>query len=187
MGTHWNAGLMRWRPHVDPMGERHTLDHLHPIRFVHALKATNNRPEAIVTVHVGFGLHCFTRKCSPTTERVDTYRDKRETREFDPERYRLSTRLPGIVTTLHERPCAFGRHDNYVTVDLANAANEEASRYAVFFNVRRWHREGPSALLLVVQSAYPLEQGKGMPTTGRIAFNALLGHALRGTQPHPPR
>jgi hypothetical protein len=39
----------------------------------------------------------------------------------------------------------------------------------------------------MVQSAYVLEPGKPAPGKGRIHFHALLGHALRGTTPRPPR
>jgi hypothetical protein len=184
MATHWGAGLIRWRPHVERNGRSQPLNHLHPFRFEHRL--ANAAGELIVTVHVGFGLHCFTRSVVKGAEPVEPYSDERETREFDAVRYELSKKLPAIVRTLATRPCAFGRHDNYVSVDLVGTSGEPV-RYAIFFNVKRWEKMGPSALLLIVQSAYPLTGGKAAPLRGRIGFDTLLRHALRGSRPKAPR
>ncbi len=47
---------------------------------------------------------------------------------------------------------------------------------------------GPNTVLMTVESAYEIDENKRDTRDGRISFNALLGHALRGTRPSlPPR
>jgi hypothetical protein len=174
---------MRWRPHIDRSARSHCLQHLHPFRFTLELNDGGTACPRTVTVHVGFGIHCFTRKYLDSECDAEPYRDDREIRAFDKERYELSKELPTIVRTLCERRCGFGKHENYVTLDLSQAG----AAYAVFFQVKRWRKAGPSAVLVVVQSAYRLDPGKRLPSTGRISFNALVGHALRETRPKIPR
>lgn len=186
MGVDWKAGLMRWWPHVDGNGNAHPLHHLHPFRFPFAMPASGGRPETNALIHVGFGLHCFTRQMKPGDDPVDTYSDSRERRTFDPQRYELSKQLPSIMNGLPKRRCAFAKANNYVTIDLGESGGV-AMRYGVFFNIRRWAKQGDNAVLIVVQSAYALDPAKQTPGVGRIGFQALVGHALRGTKPHPPR
>ncbi len=185
MGVSWSVGLMRWIPHKDGTGRSFSLDHLHPFRFQFVMPAANGRLETSVMIHVGFGLHCFTRCSEPADPECDRYGDDRESRTFDRERYELSKQLRPIVEGLRQRQCAFARDDNYVTVDLGDVGGVQ-TRYGVFFNIKRWKERGPNAVLLVVQSAYRLDEGKQVPGRGRIKFQALVGHALRGTRPHPP-
>jgi hypothetical protein len=186
MGTHWNSGLIRWQPHIRSTGQARPLNHLHPFRFEHALDAINGKMGGEITVCVGFGLHCFTRKLNRGAEPVEPYSDERETREFDHDRYELSKHLPTIVRSLATRPCGFGRNDNFVSVDVLGNSGE-STRYAVFFNMKRWPRMGPRSVLLVVQSAYRIQPDKPKPFLGRISFDALIRHALKGTRPKLPR
>lgn len=72
---------------------------------------------------------------------------------------------------------------NYATFDTG-----DGTTYAVYFDLMRFKTRGPNTVLLTVESAYVHEPGKPDTTEGRISFNALLGHALRGTKPKsPPR
>lgn len=148
------------------------------------MPAKDGRPETAVTVRVGFALHCFTKKIEATDVSTDRYGDDREARTFCYQRYELSKRLGEIVRSLQARPCAFASDDNYVTVDVTTPAGV-ALRYGVFFNVKRVNE--PNVVLLVVQSAYCLDPQKPQPAKGKIGFNVLLGHALRGTRPKRPR
>jgi hypothetical protein len=186
VGVHWQAGLMRWRPHVDGNGQAHPLHHLHPFRFEFAMPASGGRPETGVLIHVGFGLHCFTRQMEAGDDPYAAYSDDREQRTFDHHRYKLSKQLPGIIKGLPKRRCAFAKANNYVTIELGESSGV-AMRYGVFFNIRRWEKQGDNAVLIVVQSAYALDPTKQIPGVGRIGFQALVGHALRGTKPHPSR
>lgn len=185
MGVGWHAGLMRWKPHQDKDGIVYPLNHLHPFRYEVAMPAKDARPATTVQVHVGFGLHCFTKKIESEDCPGDLYRDDRESRTFERRRYRLSKHLPSISRTLSERRCAFAKDENYVTVEVTDI-DGSTCRLAVFFNIKRWRQQGPLAVLLVIQSAYALDPDKAEPGRGKIGFNVLLGHALRGTRPRRP-
>jgi hypothetical protein len=138
-----------------------------------------------VQLHVSFGLHTFTRAIELRDSDEQLYRDNREMRTFCPERHAHSLKLPHIVRTLERRRCefarSFGRPLNYVTVETTIGA-----RYAVFFDLRRFKKMGDNAVHLMVQSAYVIAPAQARPGRGRITFQALLGHALRGTNPRPP-
>jgi hypothetical protein len=134
----------------------------------------------------GNSLHCFTRQMEAGDDPDAAYSDDREQRTFDPQHYELSKQLPDIMKGLPKRRCAFAKANNYVTIELGESSGVPL-RYGVFFNIRRWEKQGDDAVLIVVQSAYALDPAKQTPGIGRIGFQALVGHALRGTRPHPPR
>lgn len=186
MGVNWSAGLMRWQPHMDKDGRSHPLNHLHPFRFDVVLPVTEKQAEITVCVHVGFGLHCFTKKVEPDDSYGDLYEDMREQRTFCYERYELSKKLRAIIESLQQRRCGFAKADNFVSIDVSDQDGATV-RYGVFFNVKKWKEMGDNAVLIVVQSAYRLDPDKPDPSRGRIGLNVLLGHALRGTRPRPAR
>jgi hypothetical protein len=138
-----------------------------------------------VTLHVSFSLHTFTRGLDPDDPVECHYRDSREIRVFDPVRYHHSSLLPQIMRTLQHRRCEFAKDKNgvisYVTIKLDNG-----DRYAAFFDLQRRANLGPYSLDLYCKSAYTLDPGKPRPGRGRITLRAMIGHALRGTRPHPP-
>lgn len=176
---------MRWWPHKDKSGRAFPLNHLHPIRYAVLLEGKQGRPEVNVDVHVGYGMHCFTKKKETPDDPSDLYEDDRESRTFCHERYRLSRALPDIARTLVERQCGFAKDDNYVTIELQTKCGT-SERYAVFFNVKAWKKQGKNSVLVVIQSAYLLSSGKPNPSKGKVRFKVLLGHALRGTKPRKP-
>jgi hypothetical protein len=154
--------------------------------FEHVMPASKGRPGVTVKVHVAFGLHTFTRSAGAGDPREDDYSDNRETRCFDYERYKHSHRLPAIVREIPTcRKLFFSRTRsgliNYATFDTG-----DGKTYAVFFDVMLYRTRGPNTVLLTIESAYELAEAKRDTREGRIAFNAILGHALRGTKPHPP-
>ncbi len=185
MGVNWDSGLIYWKDHTPSGSERYSLSHLHPFIRSLELPATEKHPGRNVRVHVSFGLHTFTRAIQPLDRDHQLYRDNREVRRFCPERHAQSLELPTIIRTLENRRCEFARGRggliNYVTVEMRSG-----ERYAVFFDLRRLKKIGPDAAHLMVQSAYVLDRSRPTPRRGRISFQALLGHILRGTSPRPP-
>lgn len=181
MGANWDSGFIHWKDHVSS-GVRYSLSHLHPFVRAIDLLATDKHPACTVRLYVSFGLHTFTRATELCDRACDLYRDNREVRTFCGTRYRRSIDLPGMMRTIELRRCEFARGGNYVTLNVG-----DGSRYAVFFSLRRFRRMGTDAVHLLVQSAYPLAPDQVLPGRGRIHFHALLGHALRGTTPGPPR
>lgn len=177
---------MYWKPHMSEDGRIFPLGHLHPFRFEVTLPQRETMRETRVEIHVGFGLHCFTRKIQTGDCTSEIYRDDREERTFCVKRYQLSSRLRAIVESLPFRRCGFAKHDNYVTIDVVSADGSPI-RYGVFFVLRGLRRRGDNTILLVVQSAYELDPVKPLPSRGNVRLNVLLGHALRGTKPKPAR
>ena len=177
--------MIAWPSHVGACGTTFDLKHLHPFAMPYELAATEKHVGRSLTLHVGFGMHTFTRSIQAADDPKDYYSDRRETRMFCRDRYALSKQLPTIVSELNRRPCRYARAKsgivNYVTIDLSGAGP-----YGVFFNVRRLLKVGPDAIELAVLSAYPFTPGKPDPTIGKVGFNVLIGHASRGTKPHPP-
>ncbi|WP_421568204.1 hypothetical protein [Stenotrophomonas sp. PD6] len=187
MAVNWAGGLIRWMPHRDKQGRVFRLNHLHPFRMHCLLAAGKGHPARDEVLHVGFGLHCFSVQRRGVDD--DTISDNRESRAFDHARYALSRRLPQIIRSVAEgrQSCERASADNYVAVELDNG-----ERYGVFFNLKRWTRHGANSVLLLVQSAYPLDPGKRHPGKGRYSFNLLLGEVLRGRahksdEPDPQR
>jgi hypothetical protein len=149
------------------------------------MPATPTHAARDVTLQVSFSLHTFTRALDSEDPIDCRYRDSREIRAFDPVRYGHSLLLPEIMQTLQHRRCEFAKDRNgvvnYVTVELADGA-----QYAAFFDLQRRARLAPGSLELFCKSAYVLDARKPRPGRGRITLHAMIGHALRGTRPHPP-
>lgn len=177
-------GLIQWWDHEPRVGECYVLAQLHPIDFVHVMPATEKHAGATVKIHVAFGLHTFTRAIETSDPPEDHYGDNLETRCFCHVRYAHSHRLPTIVREIPTcRTLYYSRTKsglvNYATFDAGGGVT-----YAVFFDVAR--TRVPSTALLTVKSAYELAPNKRDIREGRVGFNVMLGHALRGTKPHPP-
>lgn len=186
MGISWRDASMFWRSHVDGAGNEYSLNHLHAIEYEIDLPAKGNHTAKKVHILVGFGLHCFTRECQPADLACEHYRDDREVRTFDHDRYELSKNLPGIARSLSGRKIMFAKNENYTTIDVCTLTGV-AVRYGVFFNLRRLKHGSPGTIQLIVQSAYRLDPAKPEPGKGKVGFNVLLNHALQGTRPTKPR
>ncbi len=134
MGVNWAAGLIRWRPHTGSDGKTYSLAHLHPFQFTCNLRSSGRHSARTITVNVGFGLHVFTCALSRGGSCADEYRDDRECRVFDSERYRASLQLEALVRGLETRKCHFAAKENFVTTETrcVRAGHE----YRVFFAVR---------------------------------------------------
>jgi hypothetical protein len=179
-------GLIQWQDHCPRPGESYSLKHLHPLELTHEMPAFKKYPAVTVKIHVAFSLHTFTHKIMADDPPEDDYADNRETRCFCHERYNHSHRLPTIVREIPTcRQLFFAR----ALSGIANYATFEAGNgtiYAVYFDLMRFKARGPDTVLLMVESAYVHDPEKPDTTEGRISFNALLGHTLRGTKPKPP-
>jgi hypothetical protein len=179
-------GLIQWQDHTPRAGECYSLKHLHPFELMHEMPALNNLSAVAVRIFVAFGLHAFTRDVEAQDRVEDRYSDNRETRCFCHERYKHSFRLPTIVREIPTcRKLYFSRSFtglvNYATFETA-----EGKTYAVYFDVMLYRKRGPNTVLMTIKSAYEHSDAKRDTTEGRIRFNVLLGHALRGTKPRPP-
>jgi len=179
MGVNWAAGLIRWRPHTSSDGRTYSLAHLHPFQFTCELPASDKHSARTITINVGFGLHVFTCAFSRAKLSADEYRDDRERRAFDCERYEASLQLGALVRALETRKCHFASKDNFVTTETrcAPAGHE----YRVFFAVRP-DGKTPDTVTLIVQSAYfaPLDWDREHLRRKPVGFRIILLNTLMG-------
>lgn len=176
-----------WTDHTHEE-QTYTFTHLVPFNFAIQLAAKGNLPARTVHIHVSFRCHTFTRNWSAADLPQWRYLGTNEMRTFDLERYTHSFQLPTILgASLAGRYIEFASDKNgissYVTIET-----EEGKKYAAFFDVRKLrdaNREVPNAVSLDCKSAYVLDPDKPHPGVGRVRLNTIVGHAMRGTRPHP--
>lgn len=191
MGTNWGAGLMRWRPHVHSVSNTtYSLSHLHPFQFNLQMAETPKFKPLDVKIFVGFSMHTFTRGEDPGDDPTWRYHDKRETRIFDLDRYKLSKCLPDVVRTLDRRKCFHAKNQNFLTLGQPEGV-PAGQEYQVFFDLRRGRAgrgdQSVPAVELIVQSAYAAPYGRAPRGRRRqpVGFRVLINGALDGRMPHP--
>jgi hypothetical protein len=186
MGVNWAAGLIRWKPHTSSDGRTYPLAHLHPFRFTCELRNSADDTVRTIAVNVGFSLHVFTCASANASPGADEYRDDRECRAFDHERYRASLQLGALIRGLETRRCYFARNDNFFTTERAFAL--PGHEYRVFFSLRR-DRTDTDAVTLIVQSAYfrRMDWGRRDLPSKPVAFRVILSNTLSGKPLREPR
>ena len=175
--------FIRWRA-FKYQGERYDLEHLHPFDFEFVQAAQKDKSERRYKIRAGFSLHCFTRRQDDNEAEIFglQYRDSRETRIFDFDRYKASKLLPAIIKNIGERRCFHTGHDNYLIIELADRTGER-HEYNVFFTLSRATQKG--WLNLFVQSAYLRDQehqNRPKPKPIRfhvIAYNTAVGKPIK--------
>jgi hypothetical protein len=179
---------MKWRSFAY-QGTVYDLSHLHPFEWTYVLPAKGDKPERHYPFDVTFGLHTFTKGMadSATVEQALIYRDSREAREFDFDRYEFSKRLPDIARTLGTRKCRHTRHGNFYTIDLIDESGVKRS-YEVYFAVSRsGKRKG--RLNLFIQSAYERTQHHGTRPKQKppIGFHVIAHNTLNNKPIKAPK
>lgn len=186
MSSAWASKLTRWWHHVHN-GVTHQLGHVHPFKFSVSLTATAKYPALTVEIRVGFSCHTFTREADAGDVGVAPYLTRgSEVRMFCPDRYALSTLLPGIVQALPQKKCYYAKGQNYFVVELPQQL-PQGKEYRIFFDVR--YIGDPGAVLLYVQSAYAAPVGGSGPSgirAKKVGFRVLLNLALQNKRPTPP-
>jgi len=143
-----------------------------------------------VDVVILFECHCFSTdiekdpRGASSVPPDELYRNSRETRVLNEERYLLSQLvLRQVIQSLPDRPIRIAR-DNYVTLEIVGIDGKKMN-YAVFFAVEKDGKRR-KRLLLRVQSAYPLAAVSHRIANGqKVRFAQLikktyLGQPLRG-------
>lgn len=168
---------MKWRPaFID--GVTYDLSHLHPFSFALALDARGELPAITFTIHVTFGLHCFTKDIEVGCDPAHHYDDARgEIRCFCANRHEMSLALPEIIRSLNRRRCYEAKHNNYMTFEL-QGANGNTVHYQVYFKVTR-SGLGENALTLFVQSAYPKDVPQKVQRAKPCLFKAICAEVVR--------
>lgn len=177
-----NAAIAEHADHrfapVTFQGEHWDLTHLNPFAF-----HREPDPGVILEIVVLFSCHCFThgidkdsRSPIPSDE---IYKNGKEHRVLNPERYKLShSLLPLIVRDLaKQRIIVANPGANYVTYERKTTTGVE--HYGVFFEVskakNRKHR-----LILRIQSAYLRVPTTRHKEAKKVGFDTLLRAANQG-------
>lgn len=159
-------------------GEPLDLSHLEPFSF----KIDSKKAKKLLTVHVTFSTHCFSRSYKAETHPVgDSLIDHDSTRPrtFCPIRYRLSKQLPALILSLNHPKCSVtqtGVGRNWVyTIKI----KDPAGPYYVFFEIRKavQGNRQKQDLSLVVESAYHDDPDRADPVLlGDMAFLVLCAN-----------
>ncbi len=194
MGVNWSSGLVRWWPHIDKnTGTTFPLNHLHPFRFDFQLAGKEHYPPIDVEFAIGFSMHVFTRGTVPSDNHAWHYKDDREVRTFDLDRYSFSHCLPNVMRTLGKRKCYHAKTNNFLTLGEPDGL-PVGYEYQVYFDLKRWKEKEKKGcrpiILLVVQSAYAVPFGQAPRGRRRdsVGFNVLINRILKdGCKPAPPK
>lgn len=176
------AGI-KWKPHTMG-GQEYDLAHLHPHDEIYVIPAGPAGDELRLSMHVSYGMHCFTRK-QVDNEFVASdgwYSDSREVRIFCPHRWQLSLMVPEIIATLDRRRCLHTGREEFVTIEIVE--NGERFDYAVFFTVTKGGKSGAD-LNLFVNSAH--RRYNELRYTKPIAFKVIALNRYKGKKIKPPR
>jgi len=101
---------------------------------------------------------------------------------FDEARYLLSLHLPGIFKTFVERDCLFTRHQNWLLIEIVDAAGE-LRQYEIFFRITK---QDTNTLRVYVESAYvrdskALNRKPAAPRRrGKVSAKLLMAKTLKG-------
>lgn len=185
MSIHWAAARTTWTAHTKGQAV-YSLKHLHPMLVT--MEVEVHKSPRQVQLHIGFASHVFTRAADSADNSADIYKDDRERRAFDAERYELSLTLPELVHKLCEgkAKCYFGKNNNFF---VFRSLQQRGVEYRAFFDVDRWPEKGKNALVLIVQSAYRANialQAPGGRRDKPVRFKVLLTRAMEGVRLRPP-
>lgn len=174
----WNAFQHR--------GKTYDLSHLDGFQETYVVAAKGEKPEQTYLLNVIFSLHCFTRgpKKDEVIPRELAYRDSRETRIFDFERYEESFRLPDIIRALGEKKCFHDPHGNFYIVEVT-ARDGTKKFYSVFFTLSKAGKK--KGLNLFISSAHvrdelPYDRNPKPIKFSVLVYNKWTGKAVRPGQ-----
>ena len=152
-------------------GNLYSLGHLEP--FIFSL-ATD---EAVYSVEVSFGLHCFTEALNGSHTSDLLYTHQGERRAFSVERYELSKSLPDLIRSLGNRTVYWSeRSDFFVLRDVTS--NNGKRPHLVFFSAIRSAKERVD-VRLSVNSAY-FKPGMSQ-WAAPVKFATLITAVAKGT------
>ena len=149
--------------------------------------AKDGKPEQLFSFLVRFSLHCF----SETTKHGDdpqlAYRDSRESRTFDFDRYRLSHHLPETIRDIGSKHCMHTGQSNFFVIELVDDDGTRVE-YEIYFDVNK--NSGVAGRLeLFVQSAYVRgEASRAFRQKGKkIRFSVIAHNRKHGKPIKAPR
>jgi hypothetical protein len=176
---------MNWKP-FERDGRQFDLSHLDGFSYDLVVPAKDDKPERTYRLNVTFSIHCFTRGAKKD-EVIPTelaYRDSRETRIFDDERYEQSKMLRGIIETLGGRQCHHDKHGNFYVFEVQDAKGQKAY-YSVFFTLSKAGKK--AGLNLYVTTAHMRPQPPYAKNVKPVRFSIIVHNIWvgKGVKPAP--
>lgn len=173
------------QPYFAPLaigGEPIDLTHLEPFTFEIDSKAAKK----ILTVHVTFSNHCFSRKYTPEKHPagepiIDPTSPRPRT--FCPIRHRLSKQLPALILRLNHPKCKVQQTKALRNWAYTLKIDDPSGPYYVIFEIRRAVQKGRQKqdLSLVVESAYHDDPEQPDPILlGEMGFLILCANTYMG-------
>jgi len=155
-----------WRDHlaagyIEVGGTSFSLAHLRPQRLFASIEEEAGKTTQLA-LDIEFSSHCVSK--GPKKGTVIDFSvigydqlliDHRSNwRAFHAGRHGLSYLLPQIIGSLHERPCLFTGHENFLTVELHQLlpGYPPGSQYEIYFSARQGSDR--NSVRIVVESAY---------------------------------
>lgn len=142
-------------------GTSFSLVHLRRQQFVASIAEAGIQPVQLA-LDVEFSSHCVSKgpKTGTTTDFSVLGYDhllidhRSNWRAFHSGRHRLSSLLPQIIGSLHERPCLFTGHENFLTIELHQLlpGYPPGSQYEIYFSARQGNAR--NSVRVIVESAY---------------------------------
>jgi hypothetical protein len=176
---------MNW--HAFTLHDQHyDLSHLDGFAYDLTIPAKDDKPEQVYRLNVTFSIHCFTRsaRADEVIERNVAYRDSRETRIFDVDRYQQSKRLREMLETLADKKCYHDKHGNYYVFEVEDKAGVKGY-YSVFFTVSKAGRK--EGLNLYVTTAHVRPEPPGGKNVKPVRFSVIVRNiwTSKGLKPAP--
>lgn len=168
---------MKWTT-FNHTGKAYDLSHLDGFEEMVVIPHQGDKPEQTYLINVIFSLHCFTRgpKQGEAISPDLAYRDSRETRIFDFDRYEQSFLLPEIIRSLGGRKCFHDPHGNFYVVEVVTDDGTKKF-YSVFFTLSKAGKK--KGLNLFVSSAHLRDELPYDKNPKPIKFSVLVYNKWR--------
>lgn len=139
-------------------GQSYDLSHLDEQSFPVEIELKNKQTKTLNLI-CRFSVHCYTRKPDEAEvfDRSLVVMDHKAERLFDVRRWALSKRLPTLVAALPDHKVHKTPFHNMVHIAI-ESENGQSICYQVFFTLKK---EGKKSILMVVESAYPVDELQG--------------------------
>ncbi|RYG97432.1 MAG: hypothetical protein EON58_09765 [Alphaproteobacteria bacterium] len=162
------------------------LGHLDPFEYDLVVPAKDGKPERSYRLNVSNSMHCFTRgaRKGESMPAELSYRDSRETRIFEFDRYAQSKLLPEIVRSLAERKCHHDAHGNFYVFEIIDSAGTK-QYYSVFFTLSKAGKK--AGLNLFITTAHTRPEQPYAKNEKPVRFNVIVHNIWtgKGVKPAP--
>lgn len=176
---------MKWRAFRHQETD-YDLGHLDPFEYDLVVPAKDGKPERSYRLNVSYSMHCFTRgaRKGESIPAELAYKDSRETRIFEFDRYAQSEFLPEIVRSLADRKCHHDAHGNFYVFEIIDSTGTK-QYYSVFFTLSKAGKK--AGLNLFITTAHMRPEQPYAKNVKPVRFNVIVDNIWtgKGVKPAP--